>query len=228
MALLRIARDVLPNNVLVRIRDLATTATEPGRMGDAGPNPYRLTFWYPLDREPRNVVEEVVRNHLHALLPSPERDAVVGVEWWLGRLAWPYAAHFEFGAHQDFGAHPETGALESPLCSSVFYLTTVEDGPLVVFRDEPSRRGRETASEHHFPTENTFAVFPGHLWHAILSCEDLGLSPPPPSPMLRMTMTVNWWTYRPSSEVSPPMKLVAADYDGTIYPELRSGLGGAR
>jgi len=35
-------------------------------------------------------------------------------------------------------------------------------------------------------------------------------------------VVVNWWPYRLSAEVTEPMKLIAGEYDGTIYPELRA------
>jgi hypothetical protein len=222
MSLLTTTPGVLPRRVLQRVRTVVATATRPERMGALGPNPYHVTFWYALDAKPRNLVEAVVRHRLHPRLPADARGRVAGVEWWLGRLAPPYAANFDFGAHRDFGEHPASGTLESPLLSSIFYLTTVDDGALAVYAGEPFAGG----VEYFFPRENTFVFFPGHLWHAILSRRRVPGAPPSPasSTGLRLTLTVNWWPYRPAGTATPPMKLVAADYDGSVYPELRGRL----
>lgn len=221
MPLLATVPGVLPPHLLNRMRDRIATATEAARMGALGPNPYHLTFWYSLADEPRNLVEGMVKRRLHRQLDASVRKRIVGVEWWLGRLAPPYAANFEFGAHRDFGEHPQTGALESPLISSVFYLTTLDDGALAVYSGEPAH-GADGGAEFFFPRENSFVFFPGHLWHAVLSWHQVPVAlSAAPSTALRLSVAVNWWTYRPAGIATPPMKMVAADYDGAVYPELR-------
>ena len=222
MTLLECTYETLSNDTLNKLRTAVYLATEPERMG--GASPYHFTFWYDLAARPRNTVEEVVQGNLRQHVPETVRQQAIGVEWWLGRLSAPYAANFEFGVHRDFGEHPDTDELESPLLSSVFYLTTVDDGPLTVFPGLPNLQ--DEAKEYVLPQENLFVKFPGHLWHAVLSRQEvLGVAPSLPEHRLRLTVLVNWWVYRPGSEASAPMKLVAADYDGTRYPELRSAVG---
>ena len=218
--LITIIPEVLSGELLRHLRNRVAEATDPDNMGELGPDPYRLTFWFDLERSPRNMVEQVIIGHLLHHVPGAVRLA--GVEWWLGRLEPPYARHFAFGFHRDFGEHPATGELESPVHSSVLYLTTVDDGPLVVTSQDPFSSSTPSRSESFLPVANTFARFPGHLWHAVGRLEDL-VDPPAreAADRLRLTVTVNWWSYRPASTASPPMRLVAADWDGTVYPMLR-------
>lgn len=217
MALLELASSALPADTLDRLRAAVAAATAPARMG--GGSPYHYTFWYGLGDEPRCVVEAAVRDHLADRVPAGVRAEAVGVEWWLGRLAPPYGPNFEFGLHRDFGENPATGELESPLLSSVMYLTSVDDGPLLVFGGQPDLDDPD--KEYVFPTANVYAKFPGDLWHVIASRKELGLRVPETSAdELRLTFLVNWWPYQPSDIATEPMKLVAAAYDGSVYPEL--------
>jgi len=219
MGLLTVTSAALRHDSLAHLGQRVAQATEPERLH--GRNPYHYTFWYGLDDEPRNVVEKVIRDELRPLLPVTRGVEPVGVEWWLGRLTPPYGSGFEFGVHRDFGGHHSTGELANPLYSSIFYFTTVADGPLVVFRGRPSLAASDYESV--FPRENTFVLFPGDLWHAVLNREDLPCAPAQPrEPGTRLTMVVNWWTFRLSTEVTAPMKLIAGEYDGTVYPELRA------
>jgi len=227
MALLDLTPSALPPDALEHLTRAVAAATAPDRL--QGRNPYHYTFWYPLELQPRNVVEAAVREHLVQHVPAEVRAAAVGVEWWLGRLAPPYASNFEFGLHKDFGVNPQTGALESPMLSSVIYLTEVADGPLVVFGGQPTLDADDVQAavaayrnrEYVFPAENLFAKFPGHLWHAVLSRRDVRDDPPAvPESRVRLTVLMNWWAFQPSDIATKPMKMVAADFDGSVYPEL--------
>lgn len=220
MGLLELTPEALPQDALDGLRASVAAATEPDRMG--GGSPYHFTFWYSLLDSPRNAVELAVRDHLVHHVPAEVRTKAVGVEWWLGRLAPPYSTNFEFGLHRDFGENPATGALESPMLSSVLYLTSVDDGPLLVFGGRPALDSPDR--EHVFPQANLYAKFSGDLWHVIAGRDELSLeapdTPDAPDDRLRLSVLVNWWPYRPSDEATEPMKKVAADYDGNIYPEL--------
>jgi hypothetical protein len=218
MALLDHTAPALPTSTLDQLRSAVAVATGPDQL--RGRSPYQYTFWYSLAAPPRNVVETAVRDHLVHHVPADVRAAAVGVEWWLGRLAPPYASNFEFGLHRDFGENPQTGELESPMLSSVMYLTDVDDGPLVVFGSQPVMDAEDR--EYVFPAENLYVTFPGHLWHAVLSRSDVHPEPPAvPEHRVRLTVLVNWWSYQPSDAADEPMKQVAAEYDGSMYPELR-------
>lgn len=218
MGVLRTTESTLPEETLSALRDAVKVATE--SLSERGGSPYHFTFWYELGAPALNAIERVVPL-LRDQIPQEVRDRAVGVEYWLGRTTAPYAQNFEFGLHKDFGENPDTGALESPLLSSILYLTTVKDGPLVVFPAEPNLA--DPAKEHVFPQANLFARFPGNLWHTIASRQDVlpgDAAEPDSDPAARLTVLVNWWAYRPSSEVSEPMKLIAADFDGAVYPSL--------
>ncbi|MEU8507377.1 hypothetical protein AB0C40_22140 [Streptomyces brevispora] len=223
MALIARTAQALPDETLDQLRSAVAMATRHDRLG--GRNPYHYTFWYSLGTPPRNLVEAAVRNHLVHHIPAEVRAAAVGVEWWLGRLAPPYASNFEFGLHRDIGEDPETGGLDSPMLSSVVYLTDVDDGPLVVFGGEPSPG--EQDREFVFPARNLYVTFPGHLWHSVGSRADVHQEPPTaPEHRERLTVLVNWWPYEPGDIAAEPMKQVAAAYDGSMYPELRAAAAG--
>ena len=111
------------------------------------------------------MVEAAVRNHLVHHIPAEVRAAAVGVGWWLGRLASPYASNFEFGLHREIGQDQETGALESRMLSSVMYLADVDDGPLV-FGGEPSpdAQGYQPGDLAAEPMKHVAAVYDGSMY----------------------------------------------------------------
>ena len=219
MSLIATSSPALPEAVLADLVDVVDEATvEAGR---TGVNPYHYTFWYDLSTTPRNAVEAIVRPHLLGFLPDEAQRTAVGVEYWLGRLSPPYAANFEFGVHQDVGRNPESHELESPMISSILYLNTVNDGPLVVFPGRPDLA--DEAKSVVFPTENLFARFPGQLWHAVVNRSDVTPAPAVREHRTRLNVLLNWWSFRPVSEATGPMKLIAGDYDGSIFAELATG-----
>lgn len=206
----------LPEAALTYLVETVNAATT--RAEREGVNPYHYTFWYDLSAEPRNAVEDIVRPYLRALLPEDIQRKSVGVEYWLGRLSPPYASNFEFGVHQDVGRNPQSHQLESPMVSSILYLNTVNDGPLVVFPGRP-----DLADENKsivFPSENLFAWFPGVLWHAVVNRADVATGPAVREHRTRLNVLLNWWPFRPESEVTGSMKMIAGDYDGSIFGEL--------
>ncbi|GAA2079996.1 hypothetical protein GCM10009801_37990 [Streptomyces albiaxialis] len=220
--LIRTVDEVLPDGEADRLRNAVERATEPERLD--GASSYHTTFWYAKESAPGNAVEKVIDAALRPLVPASVEAGLAGTEWWLGRLAPPYSANFAFGAHHDVGRNPATGEFENPLLSSVFYLTSVDDGALTVFTGEPDLAAPDR--EFVFPRANMFAMFPGTRWHAVASREDvLGKDAPhPPGGAdggLRLTVTVNWWHFRPESHAAGPMRQIAGDYTGEIYPELR-------
>jgi len=222
MALVSKFSDVLPADDLAAVHYLVMSATDPERM--AGSNPYGITFWFGL-AQPRNVVEDVISLFLRPLLALERNSAVVGAEWWLGRLSPPYDDNFKPGAHKDSGEHPSTGKLGSPVISSIFYLTTVHDGPLVVFDGEPDTS--LGAYDYVVPRQNLFVTFPGDRWHSVMASRHLsptaraeGTGVEGEVDPVRLSLVVNWWHYRIAPRPVPNMEFVGADYDGRIYPEL--------
>jgi hypothetical protein len=217
MELVSVTKDVLDQKYVQYLRDLVLTATEPSRLG--GASPYGYTFWYDPAANPRNVIERIIHDKFYDLIPADVKNVVIGAEYWFGRLTPPYDEYRKIGAHKDLGENPNSGQIESPPHTSVFYLTTVADGALIVFRDKPQLEPR--SYEYVYPEENTFVQFSGSLWHSIVSREQI----PPPgfveqTAELRLSLIVSWWPYRILGNATGPMKLVAADYEGGIYPEL--------
>lgn len=217
MAILRTDARVLPSDELATLRNAVDAATDPRNLGDR--SPYHYTFWFALDEAPRNAVEMTVAQRLVHRVPVEVRERAIGVEWWIGRLSPPYADNFEFGVHRDFGEHPQTGKLESPLLSSILYLTTLDDAPLVVFPDQPDLR--DARKEFLFPQANLFAMFRGDLWHVVANRRDvIEDETTAAEDRVRLTVLVNWWSFRPSSEAASPMKVVVGDFDGAVFPAL--------
>src|SRR5215470_14660178 len=126
MEFISVVSGLLDEKSLGMLTELVSAATDPARTGPS--DPYRFTFWYGNTSDPRNAVEQVIRYRLSAQVPESVSSQAAGVEWWLGRLAPPYARNFGPGTHRDMGENPDSHELESPLLSSVFYLTTVDDG----------------------------------------------------------------------------------------------------
>jgi len=217
MALVSKFSDVLPADEFAAVHHLVMSATEPERM--AGSNPYGITFWFGL-AQPRNVVEDVISLFLRPLLALGRNREVVGAEWWLGRLSPPYDHNFRPGAHRDSGEHPATGKLGSPVISSIFYLTTVHDGLLVVFDGEPDTS--LGAHDYVMPHQNLFVTFRGDRWHSVMASRQLWPAAPPEGDCdpVRLSLVVNWWPYRIASRPVQNMDIVGAEYDGRIYPEL--------
>lgn len=216
MSILTTSSPALPEEVfqhLVESVDAATAQAE-----RRGVNPYHYTFWYDLSTEPGNAVESVAQSYLRALLPEDIRRKAKGVEYWLGRLSPPYASNFEFGVHQDVGRNPQNHELEFPMVSSILYLNTVNDGPLVVFPGPPNLADEDKSFV--FPREKLFAWFPGQLWHAVVNRSDVTAAPAAREHVTRLNVLLNWWPFRPVGETSGPMKMIAGDYDGTIFGEL--------
>lgn len=157
---------------------------------------YRTTFWYPLDREPENIFESIVRSLKASANPSQE---VTGVEWWFSVMMtnttpqWLLSCHFDRNDLEE----KDFRKLKHPELSSVLFLNAVPYGELVVTDQVLTEKGTRPKQPNDMifirPERNTYAVFPGHLHHGVIG----RMWRPLKETKLRMTMAVNWWRARP-------------------------------
>ncbi|MEU5098042.1 hypothetical protein [Streptomyces sp. NPDC020996] len=211
MGNLKTVERAIPPDAFLDFRSVVHKATASMDVGKL----YHFAFWHDLDANPTNYVEQVAMDLLD-YLPTEAKKDVVGFEWWLGRLEFPYHANFPFKAHQDVGTNPVTLDREHPSISSVYYLTTNNDGPLVVFSGQPDIEAKDW--EAYFPAENSFVMFAGNLWHTVSSREEVMGEPAAQPSGTRLSVQFNWWKYRPKVGEGAG---VSKNYRDDIFPELR-------
>ncbi len=205
MNLLDVRHDVFPPEFFGNVESAVISTTSPDR--ESARNPYFVAFWHELG-SPVNNWASAAGEMLSRHLPKSIRDETIGFEWWLGRLDFPYSENFPFGIHRDSGIEIESGLSSHPQISSVFYLSTVHAGPLIVYPGPPAG-GK---GELFFPQRNSFVMFPGHLWHGV----GIEVAQKDSTKLLnhqvpRLSIQYNWWTFRPSGPV---------DYDSGIFKEM--------
>jgi hypothetical protein len=160
---------------------------------------YRTTFWYPSDRAPSHVVEEVIEVLREAARPSPQ---VVGVEWWFSVVRtnatpqWLLPCHFDRADLDE----ADPARIRHPETASVFFFNAVPYSELVVTDQVLARDGRPSPREPHKmrfvpPGVNRYAVFPGHLYHGVIG----RMWRQEEDECLRVALAVNWWTERPTA-----------------------------
>jgi hypothetical protein len=159
---------------------------------------YRTTFWFPLDRQPENIIERVTRSLLLLADPSPE---VIGVEWWFSvgmtnaTPLWILPCHFD---RNDL-TERSVAKLKFPQRSSVLFLNAVPYGELVVTDQVLTEKGLHPPQPRQMrfvlPAENRYATFPGHLYHGVIG--RLWRAEQPNE--LRMTLAVNYWVEKPKA-----------------------------
>lgn len=214
----KLFNDALPGPLFdPLVRAVRAVGTE--RMEGMGT--YNTTFWFPLDAQPSNIVEECV-SQLHRLVhPGPR---CIGMEWWLGRLK--YGEALRFHVDRDRSLNKQTGETVHPLWSSILYLNRFPSSPTVVLDQVLSPDGKSwvppepTWRQTLDAVPNHYAVFRGDLRHGVVANAAEheapgGAGQPEESPELRLTLLINYWDRRPM----PPN---CRDYDGAIYNVLHN------
>lgn len=179
---------------------------------------YWKTFWFPLDAVAEALPEQLA---LRLARHVPNRDRIVGVEWWLGRMR-TTDVPLDFHHDRDLALFEATGRVSHPLWSSVYFLNAVRGGSLLVTDQRLVRRGDEyrlspleaTTFASVRPAPNRFVRFPGRYLHGVLDANDEvphGRLPGPPA-RWRLSIVLNWWTRRP--------RRVARWSADDAYPEL--------
>lgn len=127
-------------------------------------------------KEPSNLIEEVIVNHLLPLVEKRRKDSsnkIIGAEWWPHTR--PIQANLGHNLHFDTDESilEQEGVISHPVLSSVLYLTAGHDstaGSTIILNQTPD--STEVAQEcwSCSPKENSFMVFDGNLLHGVLPC----------------------------------------------------------
>jgi hypothetical protein len=141
------------------------------------------------DREPSNLIEDVVLNHL---LPRVEQamltdtrttEKICGFEWWAHTR--PIQANLGHNLHFDTDESmlAKEGKITHPIFSSVLYLTgggggggggggsnDDEAGATIVLDQTPDSANGANKCWRSFPQDNSLMAFPGNLLHGVLPC----------------------------------------------------------
>lgn len=159
---------------------------------------YQTTFWYPLDREPENIFEKVVRSLQPLANPS---KSTIGVEWWFSVVMTNKTPQWLLPCHFDCNdlAEKDICKIKHPYPSSVLFLNSVPYGDLVITDQILTERGIHPTEPKDMrfirPDQNLYAVFPGNLYHGVIGRMWL----PAEAEKLRVAMAVNWWTEKPKA-----------------------------
>ena len=162
---------------------------------------YQTTFWFPLDGQPSNRVEQAVLA-LATFLPSRHRRGVTGVEWWLSRMR-TSNVKVDFHRDRDNARFDETGEESNPKISSLLYLSGSRGGLLAVTREDPNPENQAFAPDVHdfdfvTPHPNRFTFFDGRLTHGVLDANnEIPGRKLPREKKLRLAIAVNFWSTRP-------------------------------
>ncbi|MDP2269845.1 MAG: hypothetical protein Q8N23_06770 [Archangium sp.] len=162
---------------------------------------YQTTFWFPLDAQPSNRVEQAVLS-LAALLPAKHRRGVTGVEWWLSRMR-TSNVKVDFHRDRDNARFDQTGEETHPKISSLLYLSDSRGGLLAVTREAPNPENQAFAPDVHdfdfvTPRPNRFTFFDGRLTHGVLDANnEIPGRRLPRERKWRLAIAVNFWAERP-------------------------------
>lgn len=181
---------------------------------------YTTNFWFPLEAEPCNIVEEAICRLRPLACPGPD---CVGAEWWLGRL--PYGQSLALHFDRDMTLEKRTGQTAHPLWSSILYLNRFPSSPTVIL-DQVLGEDRKslvppvaTSGKAVPPVPNQYVVYPGNLYHGVLANQAAQARAARAGKAegacgLRLTLLINFWDRRPL----PP---ICRDYDGSVYGALQ-------
>ncbi len=181
--------DVLPSNLfhnsLERLAQINKTYTN-------------KTNWYSYILRDANSETEGLINYLIDLI-DPKKNLFEGVEWWL-RIK-PIDDKKPFHFDKDEYLYKEERRVSHPVFASVFYFNEYGGETVVVDQilDPISLKLSPEFPTHQIkikPKGNSFFVFPGELYHGVLSSD----IPQTERNKLRVTLLVNWWKNKPSRE----------------------------
>jgi hypothetical protein len=135
---------------------------------------------YEKDRAPRNVIEDMIVNHL---LPRADQvllekkgessSSICGFEWWVHTR--PIQANLGHNLHFDTDESmlAQEGKVTHPILSSVLYLTGGGDdeaGATIVLDQTPDSEKVAESCWQCIPKNNALMIFPGNLLHGVLPC----------------------------------------------------------
>ena len=158
------------------------------------------------EKEPNNVIEDVIMSHLLPLAEQECSESIVGYEWWVHTR--PTGNNFGHPLHFDTDETllAREKRVSHPIISSVMYLTGAERdediasasaGPTIVFDQTADSTDVAPKAWISTPQNNSFLIFPGNLLHGVLPCSG-GCSDVKQTDKEndnhRLTLMVGFWT----------------------------------
>ncbi len=159
---------------------------------------YETTFWYPRRRTAGNIFESVIDELLPQVGVSRE---VIGTEWWFSVLSINATPQWLLPCHFDRNDISETDVrlVRHPEIASVLFLNDVPYGDLVVTDQILTNHGRRPREPREMrfiqPRQNSYAIFPGHLYHGVIG----RMAEPKQANEIRISLAVNYWTVKPTA-----------------------------
>lgn len=160
---------------------------------------YSYFVEYQKDQQPRNIVEDVIVNHLlpraKLVLSKADGESICGFEWWVHTR--PIKANLGHNMHCTFlgtvcicwclvlaltillvdtdeSMLAQEKKVTHPVLSSVLYLTGGDDeekgGATVILNQTPDSKEVADSAWISVPKDNSFLLFPGNLLHGVLPC----------------------------------------------------------
>jgi len=146
------------------------------------------------ERQPRNLIEEVILNHLlpraqqclDNMIESEDETVesngstnICGFEWWAHTR--PIQANLGHNLHFDTDESllDQEGKITHPVLSSVLYLTGGNDqssspaGATIILDETPHSTTIGNNCWQGIPEDNTFLIFPGNRLHGVLPCSGI-------------------------------------------------------
>lgn len=166
------------------------------------------SYFTPIDKEkePNNVIEDVIKNHLLPIAEQQCSESIVGVEWWVHTRPTESCLGHPLHFDTDEALLGREKKVSHPVVSSVLYLTGAERdketnsasaGPTIVFDQTPDSTTVASKAWISKPKDNSFLVFPGNLLHGVLPCSG-GCSDAKQTNKEnenhRLTLMVGFWT----------------------------------
>ncbi len=159
---------------------------------------HQNTFWMDHGHAPDSPIE----NAIFDLVKFSCVQQIAGIEWWLNVSCinrsqyWLLEPHFD---RSDITAKFESGHIVCPKKSSVFFLSSVPYGDLVIFdkraSDLKDKSKHDTKLEFVASEKNKYVIFDGDLLHGVIG----RMWKPRANDQLRITLAINYWKTKPSA-----------------------------
>ena len=123
------------------------------------------------DEKPKNVLEEVIFQHMLPLAQAQTEETIVGAEWWVHTR--PIQANLGHNMHFDTDESLLSSDKEitHPVLSSVLYLTGDSLGGATIVLDQtPQCEVLPESAWRSVPSNNSYLLFPGNRLHGVLPC----------------------------------------------------------
>ena len=152
------------------------------------------------DNIPKNLIEDVVINHLLPRIQHLAKDQkIVGFEWWTHTR--PVAANLGHQLHFDTDETllAQDNQITHPIISSVLYLSSSTHsidaaGSTIVFHQNPHSKVVGDKAWISAAMDNSFMAFPGNALHGVLPCRGTTEHQQHQEKQHRLTFMVGFWT----------------------------------